>query len=51
MSDDEYKNLVEWHRSTQRQLAYVGWLVSAIFVFTVINPILQHYGLYNVLGW
>lgn len=50
MDDERYQNLVEWHRATQRQLGIVQFLLMMIFIMTVIAPILQQFGWWNILN-
>lgn len=51
MSEDEYRNLIEWHRGTQRMLHGIQIMVAVMFFITVIAPLMKMLGLYNLFGW
>lgn len=51
MDRDDYRNLIEWHRGTQRMLMGIQIMVAIMFFVTVIMPFLKMFGLYNALGW
>ncbi|CAN7596963.1 hypothetical protein LJR234_004598 [Mesorhizobium amorphae] len=51
MDEDQYKNLVEWHRNTQKAIGRLEFLVGLVLFATVIAPIMKHYGLWNLGGW
>lgn len=50
MNDDDYRNLIEWHRGTQRMLSGIQIMVGIMFFITVVAPVLKALGLYNWLG-
>lgn len=51
MGDEEYRNLIEWHRNTQKAIWRVEMLVGVIFFVTVVAPVLKYFGLWNLGGW
>jgi hypothetical protein len=51
MDEEDYRNLVEWHRGTQRMLTGIQFMVGIMFFITVVSPIMKALGLWNWLGW
>lgn len=51
MNQDEYRNLIEWHRGTQRMLLRVQVLLALVFLVVVVFPVLRALGFYNLMGW
>jgi len=51
VGEEEYRNLIEWHRNTQKAIGRLEFLVGLIFFVVVIAPILRHFGLWNLAGW
>lgn len=45
MNDDQYENLIQWHRATQAKLAIIMIMLFGIFTAVVLMPALQSLGL------
>lgn len=51
LNDEQYKNLIDWHRNTQKAIGRLEVLVGLIVFATVVAPIMKHYGWWNLAGW
>lgn len=50
MSEEQFKALMESHRSIHQSLNVIKVMISLIFVMVVLAPVLQQFGLWNLLG-
>jgi len=45
MNEEQYENLIEWHRATQAKLSIIMIMLFGIFTAVVVLPVLQSFGL------
>lgn len=45
MNEEQYENLIEWHRATQTKLSIIMIMLFGIFTAVVLLPVLQSLGL------
>lgn len=50
MTDEQFEQIRASQRRIEANLRWMYFLVLMIFALTVIAPILQQFGLYNLMG-
>lgn len=50
MSDEQFRLLLEKQHAIQKHVNFISYLVTMLFVIDVIGPILQQFGLWNIMG-
>lgn len=50
MTDEQYREIREAQKRIENSLWWIAWMLSVVFFFVVIAPIMKDYGLWNLLG-